>query len=110
MSALSVPCAPSMPAEALAGLKVPHAMLGQRTPRERQLHVVALIAARHGLTAADLLGRDRRDHVARARWHAWYQLRRQFGSSLNQIGRLFRRDHTTILYGLRRFRETGYAR
>lgn len=109
MSALSVPWAPAMPVAALGGLKVPAALLARRTPRERQLHVVARVAARYGLTAADLLGRDRRDHVARARWHAWYQLRCQFGSSLNQIGRLFDRDHTTILYGLRRLRETGYA-
>jgi chromosomal replication initiation ATPase DnaA len=40
---------------------------------------------------------------AHARWLAWY-VARQHGYSLPEIGRYFGMDHTTVLYGVEKFR------
>lgn len=59
------------------------------------------IAERHGLTIDDLTGQSTAKRVVPARWEAMTALRNR-GWSLTQIGNYLHRDHTTVLYGLRR--------
>lgn len=74
--------------------------------------IIAETAARHGLFATDLTGPARNRQASRARHEAmWiaYQARRPDGSRLYTlpfIGRRFGRDHTSVLYGLRRYEAT----
>jgi len=75
-----------------------------RTPYERAMDEIGLIALRHGVTRKDILGRSKADHVVLARHHCFWHFRQQ-GRSLPQIGRLMRRDHTTVLHGVRKFSE-----
>lgn len=75
------------------------ARLGGMFPLRRLMEEVA---AQHGLTGSDILGRRRDMQIADARAHAAYELRRH-GPSLTQLGTLMRRDHTTILAALRRW-------
>lgn len=73
--------------------------LGRMFPLRRRLEE---IAAEHRLTGADVLGRRKTPRVADARAHVIFELRRH-GPSLTQLGRLLNRDHSTVLYALRRW-------
>ena len=58
-------------------------------------------AGLHGVRAEALLGRGRTKAVTRARRQAMAEIRDRYGWSLSEIGRLFGRDHTTVMYHLR---------
>lgn len=64
--------------------------------------LIGQVAAEHGLTAADLVGRDRTRRVSYARQELYWRMKREFPRlSLPQIGKLVgNRDHTTVLDGL----------
>lgn len=67
--------------------------------------IISLVAAKHGVTAADIVGPSRTRKIVAARHEAIgvvYTHCRQV--SLPAIGRLFNRDHTTILHALRKLR------
>lgn len=63
--------------------------------------VLSAVTRRSGLCNADLLGKDRHDRTALFR-HAAAWLMRAYGLSFPEIGRELRRDHTTIMSGVRR--------
>lgn len=69
--------------------------------RQRRLEVIARVAFEHGLTVGDLIGRCKRQEYVQARWKAMKAIQAEFGDSLTQIGRLFKRDHTTVMHALR---------
>ena len=65
--------------------------------------IIDAAAARFGVTAAELVARDRRPSVTRARKVAMYLTRELTDSSLPEIGRAFGgRDHSTVLSAIRR--------
>lgn len=63
--------------------------------------LAAEITQETGLTLADIRGRDRRRHFARARQLLMFKAR-QAGLSLTEIGRFVNRDHTTVMNGVER--------
>lgn len=64
------------------------------------------VAARHGSTIAELRGCSRQRCVAWARQEAFAEIYSLGRFSLPQIGRFFGdRDHTTVLFGIRRHKE-----
>lgn len=65
--------------------------------------IVRAVAHRHGLTFADLVGRSQSRKVVIARWEAMHQIHVELKYSTSLIGRVVRRDHTTVIYGLRCF-------
>lgn len=66
-------------------------------------HIIMEVAIAHGVSYEDILGRSRARHLVAARHEAIYEVRkRRPHLSLPQIGRIFKRDHTTILHALRR--------
>lgn len=72
--------------------------------------ILAQVAADHGCTVPDLLGRDRSRHLVAARIDAAHRLR-DLDLSTPEIGRLLGgRDHTTILNALSRPRPDVEAR
>lgn len=73
-----------------------------RTPYERAMDEIGLIALRHGITRDDILSRKKSRHIVEARNHCFWHFR-QSGKSYPQIGRFFNRDHTTVLHGVRKF-------
>ena len=66
------------------------------------LGLVEQVCRRRGVTVAELCGRQRTQAVCCARHEVWWMLRhdpeRYF--SLQDIGALFDRDHTTVLHGI----------
>lgn len=65
-------------------------------------HIIMEVAIAHGVSYEDILGRSRARHLVAARHEAIYEVRkRRPHLSLPQIGRIFKRDHTSILHALR---------
>jgi Bacterial dnaA protein helix-turn-helix len=65
--------------------------------------LVALAALRHGCEPATLISPVRTKMVVRARHEAFYLITLHTAYSIARIGRLFGRDHTTVLGALRKF-------
>lgn len=65
--------------------------------------LVALAALRHGCTAEQVTGRAKPKPVAAARREAYYLVALHTVFSTARIGRMFGRDHTTILSALKNF-------
>ena len=72
------------------------------TRREQIRNLVRDICTLHGVTLNDIVGPFREARIVRARNEAIYQIRHTFTLSLPQIGRIFHRDHTTIMHSIRK--------
>ena len=66
--------------------------------------VIHAVAVAHGISVADMTGHRRFMRLARPRHEAMYLLR-QMGMTLKEIGMFLNRDHSTIIYGIRRWEE-----
>jgi chromosomal replication initiation ATPase DnaA len=74
--------------------------------RQRRLEVLARVAFEHGLTVGDLTGPCKRKEYVAARWQAMKAIKTEFpDDSFASIGRLFKRDHTTVMHALRKSAE-----
>lgn len=73
-----------------------------RTPREERMAVIREVADWHGISVEMVLSKRRDRAIVKARHAAILAVRNRFdGDSYTQIGRLFNRDHTTVLAALR---------
>lgn len=63
--------------------------------------IAADAAVRNNISVAQIRGGAKTGEIVLARWEC-YKEAYESGFSLPQIGRFFNRDHTTVLYGLRR--------
>lgn len=60
------------------------------------------VAAWHGYAIEDIIGKSRSAPIVVARYDAIVAVKKNYpGMSLPRLGRIFRRDHTSILYTLR---------
>lgn len=66
--------------------------------------VLRIVGERFGFARYELTGPRRHAHIFRARAVAMGLLYGCLGLSLPEIGRLFHRDHTTVLNAVRRFK------
>lgn len=64
--------------------------------------VVRLIRPRRGVTVEDLISRDRHKNVSAARHEIIYWIRTKLDWSYPEIGKLFERDHTSIMSAYRK--------
>ncbi|TIN80721.1 helix-turn-helix domain-containing protein [Mesorhizobium sp.] len=72
-------------------------------PRTEVQQIIADIAHKHGLTYADILSPSRFRNLVTARYEAIAAVKTAKPMySLLQLGRLFHRDHSTIVYALRK--------
>ncbi len=68
------------------------------------------VCAGRGVTRDEVCGRGRTRTVALARHELWWHLRAARDFSYEEIGRLFERNHSTVLHGIRAYRRvTGEA-
>jgi len=78
----------------------------QRLPDpETHLTVMSIVddvAETHGLTQAEILGRNRQAHIVRAR-HECFGIAKGAGVSYADIGRSMGRDHTAIMHGVKKW-------
>lgn len=71
------------------------------TPRGQIMAMIDAVAARHGITRAEIMGRSHEYRFSHPRQEAYWTLRENTPLSYPAIGRLFGRDHTTIVHGAR---------
>lgn len=74
-------------------------------PGQPALKIIAEVAEEHGVSVAALLGPCKVRELAVPRMLAYHRIRAELGYSYPRIGRIFKRDHSTIIYGVRRVRE-----
>lgn len=67
--------------------------------------ILADVAAHRGFTVEELRGSSRRWPLVHARWAAMYLMYETGRWTLPQIGGFFRKDHTTVLHGIRKHAE-----
>ena len=72
------------------------------TPRERRRMIIAQVCDRRRVTVEELMGRSRLKRVCTARKEAYVMLRQE-RLSFPTIGRMFGRDHTTVVDGVQRY-------
>ena len=75
------------------------------TPRDQYLDVIRHVADHHGVPFKAIMARDRTPPVAAARQDAYRALVDAYGLPKAQVGRIFQRDHTTVLHGIRQARQ-----
>lgn len=75
------------------------------TPHGRIALVVGRIAAEYGVTPADIMGDERTRNLSWARHAAFYEVKVATGANLPRLARIFNRDHSTIIHGIRRHKE-----
>jgi chromosomal replication initiation ATPase DnaA len=76
-----------------------------QTPRDLRMAVIAEVADRHGVPVEEVMGGRREKIIARARQDSMAAIKARFpNDTLPMIGRLFNRDHTTVLHALRKQR------
>lgn len=71
--------------------------------------IIPAVAAAAGITSREILSERRERRAVQARHAAMWLAREMSGYSYPAIGRAFRRDHTSVLYGVART-ETRLAR
>ncbi len=64
--------------------------------------VILAVCTHFGLEEKELLGRGRSRNVAFPRQVSMYLMRKDADISLEEIGRALKRDHTTVLHGIRK--------
>lgn len=79
------------------------------TPHGRIALVIARVAAEYGVTADDIMGDVRSRNISWARHAAFYAVKAATGASLLRLGRIFNRDHSTILHGIRMHKARAVA-
>lgn len=77
--------------------------LGEAAQR-RVMWVIAEVCPRFGVDAEDVFSPLRSQSVAAARQYAMATCYLAFGWSMPEVGRLFDRDHTTVLSALRKLK------
>lgn len=65
------------------------------------LYMLEDVCHRHHVTREEVTSRNRTRSVSFARQDLWWRMRETFGFSYVEIGRLFARNHTTVLHGIR---------
>ena len=69
--------------------------------------IIAAVATARHVPERVMRGRLRDHHIVSARHECFVRLRDELGLSYPAIGRLMARDHSTVMYGIRRWR-AGY--
>ena len=77
-------------------------------PRNAIRLMIGQAAARFGVTAADVLGDRRLPAIVGARQAVMWNLRAR-GYSLERIGRLLKRDRTTVQHGIEAYKRRGWV-
>ena len=63
------------------------------TPKE----IIRIVSARFGIGMGDIIGKSRSQSIFKARKEAAKRLRSDCGLSYPEIGKVLRRDHSTVM-------------
>lgn len=71
----------------------------------RWMRILHAVARLHGIEASEILGTSRKKHIINARFEVFYRLRIDLRMSYTKISQLMKKDHTTVLHGVTKFRQ-----
>ena len=69
----------------------------EASPKDTAEKIMTVVSTRYGTTKEELKGKSKKREIVEARHVCAYLIRELTGYSLNQIGALLNRDHTTIM-------------
>lgn len=72
------------------------------TRRMKIMAEIEAIAVREGISTVEIMGENRQRIFSWPRQEAYYVLRHKWKLSLPAIGKIMKRDHATVLYGVRK--------
>lgn len=75
------------------------------TPNQKVARIILETAMHHQVKFAAMRGERRDQHTSRARMEAMWRIRTELRFSLPHIGRIFNRDHTTVIHAVRKVEE-----
>jgi hypothetical protein len=85
-----------------AHLRMPEFDLSKVPPGKLTItDIQRYVAQKYGLKRWDLISDSRQVHIVGPRQVAMYLSFRLLGRSLSEIGRIFRRDHSTVLHSIK---------
>ena len=67
--------------------------------------IIGKVADFYGISSEEVIGKDKTKDVANARQISTYLIRKLTGQTLEQIGEVMGRDHTTVLHSIRKVEE-----
>lgn len=62
-------------------------------------------AIRYGITVFEMMGESRHHISVKARHEALWRIRMETGLSASKIGRMFKKDHTTVIHAVNKHEE-----
>ena len=65
------------------------------------LKVNKILSKEYDVGVNDLFGISREHHITKVRFMAWYILKNNYSMGFSTIARLFNKDHSTIMHGIR---------
>lgn len=74
-------------------------------------YIIELVSRECGLTKEMLYNKSRKREIVYARQLVWYYAHMTTKETLSSLGRIFNKDHATVLYGIRNIKnqiEVGY--
>lgn len=71
------------------------------TPGQKINATIKVVALRHGVSLEEIMSDTTKHKIARARHEAMYILKTKFRLSYPRIGAIMRRDHSTVIHGVR---------
>ena len=72
------------------------------TPRQQYMKIICDVSDKQKVPVTEILGPLRHKYIMRARDEAIHRIRKELGYSTTKIGRIFGRDHSTVLTSLKR--------
>lgn len=72
-------------------------------------NVAEQVAVAHGFTVLDLQSERKPRKLAEARFEAYFRCSTETRCSISKIAQFFRRDHSTVLHGIIRYRDRKLA-
>lgn len=69
--------------------------------------ILKRLAEEYFVTVADIVGERRFKRLIEPRFRAYWQMRKELGMSLEAIGHVMNRDHSSILHGLSQMSADG---
>ena len=68
-------------------------------------NILSKVAKFYGMTTDEVLGRCRKQELVKARFIAIYFIRNKTEFTLKTIGRMFKRDHASIIHALKTIKQ-----
>jgi hypothetical protein len=72
----------------------------------RWMRILHAVAAHHDVCVNEIMSASRKKHIINARFEVFYRLRVDLNFSYTKIASLMKRDHTTVLHGVHKVKES----